>query len=1174
MANRVRVGAVGLLMILLTLFVTPEVWEPVTAAGSRRPGENVSADPSATGGAMTLVSVGFDNRPADSSSWGSVVAADGHLVAFHSSAENLVEEDNNGQGDIFVRDLDTGKTERVSVVSGGGQANGFSSEPAISADGRFVAFGSTANNLVDDDTNECLHYFDGRCRDVFVHDRETGLTERVSERTGGIEGNDMSSAPSISADGRFVAFDSYASNLVYGDTNERSDVFVHDRATGDTSRVSLTDGGYQANGASFSSAISADGRFVAFSSTASNLVAGDYNSQRDIFVRDRVNRETVRVSVSTYGYQGNGESLWPHISADGRFVTFTSEASNLVYGDTNGVDDVFVHDLETGVTERVSVDSEGAQGTGKSWSSTISGDGQFVSFSSYANLTADDGNDYRDVFVHDRASGDTVRISVALGGGDPDQWADESTISDDARFISFTSAATNLVAGDDNGKNDIFVRNRLIDPAGPLVQAVKELATATEGDLDQVLAESARIAADGDFFAVERQADEVELMVDSLVGSVSILSGAYGGVEDVTKLTKMKFPGVAGRGWGHILELRDAHEPARDAFRAALLQPVTDANAVKAATEALWQAKVYYGADFVDQLAEEAVTGDALKDALSIGLQSDLALQTRNYPLHVELHDVYQADLAATRLATLDSMPALSEAEEAAYIEDFSGRIKANTILASTLRAEAFPLHVAQEARESEDDGWIEEFLIKYVLRSLSFLAADGYGVVAFDTVSTVVAMFQDIQDLREDTQMMAIAAEGMNGALDASTRIYLNSVHGMDNLADGISPQVARADNVTVNGVSEGEYILFGEICGKPCWVERRSYSELALHNPSAYGTGYEAIATYGTTRFLGTSYQRLVTVDAREIESGSRRALRVYHLRDGEGVSPDAGSNVTIDLLGSTDTGLYGLERFEHSWDPILQPEDGQRAQLTASEAEVAVYAYPFYGNIVRRPASLTYIPRLWVVNPFTQTVSITLTQPLPSGVEVVSAPGATEQDGNLCWTATLDPETRAAFTHTVRYVGPAIDELVYPISEMQMSDLTTTSQATFTVRLDPVTTISPLDVEGRPPSEAVVDEQLTVPFTVTNRLEDSAVHATLELQLVDFVAETTVFTSSETIQVAPADMYSTHLPLTTNGLVPGTYLLRAQVRIDTAIVPAFVTYLEIVTPRLFLYLPLVYE
>jgi Tol biopolymer transport system component/pimeloyl-ACP methyl ester carboxylesterase len=407
-------------------------------------------------GTTMRVSVASDGTQANAGSGRASISADGRYVAFNSGASNLVPGDTNGYGDVFVHDRQTGQTDRVSVASDGTQGDANSGGASISANGRYVAFNSGASNLVPGDTN-------GE-RDVFVHDRQTGQTDRVSVASDGTQANDMSLHPSISADGRYVAFNSGASNLVPGDTNDRSDIFVHDRETGETSRVSVASDGTQANSSSWISSISADGRYVAFESTATNLVPGDTLSTWDIFVHDRQTGETRRVSVASDGTQGNATSGSPSISTDGRHVVFYSSSSNLVPGDTNDVRDVFTHDCQTGQTSRVSVASDGTQGnniSGHDLGLSISADGRYVTFASDAtNLVPGDTNSVRDIFVHDRQTGETSRVSVASGGTQGNNGSAWPSISADGRYVAFASEASNLVPGDTNGAWDVFVHDR------------------------------------------------------------------------------------------------------------------------------------------------------------------------------------------------------------------------------------------------------------------------------------------------------------------------------------------------------------------------------------------------------------------------------------------------------------------------------------------------------------------------------------------------------------------------------------------------------------------------------------------------------------------------------------------------------------------------------------------
>lgn len=407
-------------------------------------------------GVTELISVSSSGEQGNRGSDRPSISADGRFVAFTSRASNLVSGDTNGSSDIFVHDRRTGVTERVSVSSSREQGNGWSSNPSISAFGRFVAFHSSASNLVSGDTNGTY--------DIFVHDRQNGVTERVSVSSSGVQANGGSLDSSISADGRFVAFYTYASNLVSGDTNGRWDIFVHDRHTGVTERVSTSSSGEQGNYDSLFPSISGNGRFVAFQSYATNLVSGDTNGEEDIFVHNRQTGVTKRVSVSSKGEQGNDHSWFSSISGNGHFVVFQSAASNLVSGDTNGVVDIFIHERHTGVTERVSVSSNGEQGN--SWSTVpfISTFRRFVVFESYAsNLVSGDTNGEKDIFVRDCQSGVTELISVSSSSDQGNNSSDNPSISADARFVAFDSGATNLVLGDTNGDFDVFVRDRYPD---------------------------------------------------------------------------------------------------------------------------------------------------------------------------------------------------------------------------------------------------------------------------------------------------------------------------------------------------------------------------------------------------------------------------------------------------------------------------------------------------------------------------------------------------------------------------------------------------------------------------------------------------------------------------------------------------------------------------------------
>ena len=409
------------------------------------------------------------------------LSPDARFVAFDSDSPYLVAGDTNRSTDVFVRNLATAISERVSVSSEEEQANTKSDFGSISADGRYVAFESDASNLVSGDTNQTA--------DVFVRDRVAGTTERVSVSSDGSEANGESFDVSMSADGHSVVFASFASNLVSDDTNGGDDVFVHDRIAGTTERVSVADGEEQSilghGEGSYAPSLSADGRYVSFFSDAANLVPDDTNEERDVFVRDRVDGKTERVNVTSDGEQAvsisAGGSEWARVSGDGRFVVFESQAPNLVSGDTNGEFDLFLRDRADETTERISVSSDGTQGNDSSGGGWVSDDGRYVVFNSDAsNLVSGDTNDAGDVFLRDRVAGTTDRLNVSSAGkqGNDDSYL--GAMSTDDRHVAFESNASNLVPGDRNATGDVFIRDHI---AGTTERVSVPLLRTTTGEL-------------------------------------------------------------------------------------------------------------------------------------------------------------------------------------------------------------------------------------------------------------------------------------------------------------------------------------------------------------------------------------------------------------------------------------------------------------------------------------------------------------------------------------------------------------------------------------------------------------------------------------------------------------------------------------------------------------------
>lgn len=449
-----RLVSVSIAIFLCTLSLS---------AFARKPVPPPPEPPPPPPGVTVRVSLAADGTQSNGMSFSLAMTPDARYVAFSSGGANLVANDTNAADDIFVHDRATGAIERVSVASDGTQANNVSYDPAISGDGRYVLFESYATNLVPGAQHTYSH--------AYLHDRVTRTTERISVASDGTPGDKYSYSGSVSTDGRYVMFSSYATNLVAGDTNADMDVFVRDRLTGTLERVSVAADGTQGNGRSYGRSISPDGRYVSYMSDATNLVAGDTNQRTDVFLYDSQTRTPERISVGTGGVQANDYSTGGAMTPNGRWVLFTSSANNLVAGDTNYVNDVFLRDRATGITERVSLTNSGTQANwGDSFDGSISDDGNIIAFNSYDDyLVPTDGDpwyNWGDVFVRIRSTGTTEHISISASGSgsNGDSGFYGAIVSADGRFVAFDSWASNLVADDTNGVEDVFVRERYSSP--------------------------------------------------------------------------------------------------------------------------------------------------------------------------------------------------------------------------------------------------------------------------------------------------------------------------------------------------------------------------------------------------------------------------------------------------------------------------------------------------------------------------------------------------------------------------------------------------------------------------------------------------------------------------------------------------------------------------------------
>ncbi|MEW5852343.1 MAG: hypothetical protein AB2A00_26365 [Myxococcota bacterium] len=435
------------------------------------------------------LSIGQNLASPDGDSDHPVISADGRYVAFSSAATNLVPSDINGAVDVFLHDRVLGTTSRVSAGEGGVEANGSSNQPAISADGRYVAFSSAATNLVPDDDNGVA--------DIFIKDWHTGAVQRVTASA-----NADCTEPAMSADGRVVAFVSASDSLVTGDDNALPDVFVHDTVTVTTTRVSVSSDGTGAlGGASGTPVLSGSGRLVAFASDATNLIADDTNGVTDVFLHDRLTGTTTRIST------GPARSHSPALSANGRTLALVTTVSG------TAVETLQVFDLWTGAPPTGVHTVDGAPPNGPLLAPSLSAGGRYVALASTASNLLSDDTVARLVYVQDLGNGQTEQASASRLNQSPDDDSDTPALSGDGLHVAFTSRAGNLVLGDGPGTLDVFAAS-----AVPLVDGDRDARAALQALVELVAPQRDRLRDAVEAFEAAGGSTQNSLLVEARFG--------------------------------------------------------------------------------------------------------------------------------------------------------------------------------------------------------------------------------------------------------------------------------------------------------------------------------------------------------------------------------------------------------------------------------------------------------------------------------------------------------------------------------------------------------------------------------------------------------------------------------------------------------------------------------
>lgn len=692
------------------------------------------------------------------------------------------------------------------------------------------------------------------------------------------------------------------------------------------------------------------------------------------------------------------------------------------------------------------------------------------------------------------------------------------------------------------------------------------LAQRSDKRISSVLRVSDRIAREGDYFAVKKTEHEIGLVVDSIVDTVGVLSdvpGVKDEIEVAKSELKVAMPGAIGSGWQHIIDLKNnnANKEAVKAFRDALFQNISPGN-TKHSVKELLGASTYYMADYADQIAEDKLTDVAVETNLKIGLQSELALQQNMYPPLQRLGAFYQKDMHSTAAIAVGRLPTLTSEQESQYRIDLQKRGQANIIMADSFEQAAAALHTAYIARESQKKNWIENFTKRYLIKTLFTLAFDGPGALAVGITSGAANLYQNLHDLSEDTKMMAVGVNAIGGSLSAQKRIYLNTVNGIDNIKRGIAPQIADGKVISIDHHFVGEKVTYWN---ETIWVDKGSYTDVSISNTTPFDIVYHVLADYGNGEIFGGyqgEYLPLLAEGSATISAGQTGTVRLSYKQRDEIAPPTVDSAINVNILGSTDTGTYFVFNTNTNWPgPTIQARGpgGTFSAFSVNEQSAPsvadrVISYPLRARIDIQTNPLIYIPTLSVDNPFTQTVTVNVVQPLPAGVQVVDANGGMVENQRISWSRTISPETTVEFSYRVRYTGSSGQILALPPAQLKMSDGTGQS-ASFTSEEVRVPVQAPLLGVGVPPGMFLEQPSTTIPITITNRV-DTGTRGIIRLQL-STLDGTEVYSTSHDVTLPGLSSASFALPLQAPAQA-GTYLLHAMVESAGTTSDIFTTYL----------------
>jgi len=667
--------------------------------------------------------------------------------------------------------------------------------------------------------------------------------------------------------------------------------------------------------------------------------------------------------------------------------------------------------------------------------------------------------------------------------------------------------------------------------------------------LNGIVEEAWWSAEAGDYFAKDLKGKQVDTIIDFIFGTVDLLCTISDKVEDVVDLQKVSLSGSPESAWSRLLWIKHTHEDMPALFRSALLH--TGKNPPAMTKELLQQTFTYYAADLTDKAIDEVGTTTA-KVILKEQLKSDLALQEQFVPSLEKVVGAFKSHLVDTKSEVLANAPDLTSEEIELYKEDLKKRRLANIILLSDLNRQALPLHLAQDIKESEEGDWkgnIQKFLLKNGLKCLVWIPFDGPGVLLTSIATFTWETCQNKADLESAAQMMDLGVSVTGKSLDTSKRVYLNTMRGLENIEHGLRPQIAEGEIVSINNVVIAE---LKDFFGKDYLFVKEAYSDVVVSNTGTSDTIYELTAEYGKWGILGTSYTPIILQNAKKIDAGKNRIVRIYYKDSHYGDAPPEGTEIQLRLLGTTDTGTYYVDSNSTVFgtQKIISSQDSVEVQKAIEESKTL--PYPITSAVERSLDSMEYALKLFVENPFNESLSANLTQEVPLSLTITDTNNGTFKGNVISWHLDLKPEEKSVIAVTFTCEEEPGATVKIPGAVLSIYDAVNDAYVGF--QTDPCffKVKFAIVVEAYPPSKASLEEDIIVPLNLTNLLSNDTLSGNIITELLNSEG-VVVYNSTEEISLAPEEIRRINL-IATPDVDPGVYVIRGTWQEGTASINIF--------------------